>query len=54
MATQRENSLTGSMRIVYSISKGKVNYSAKRNSGKKEELATLLSGENSAGLECLT
>jgi hypothetical protein len=34
--------------------KEEVNYSTKWNCGKVEELATLLSGEDSAGLEFLT
>jgi hypothetical protein len=46
--------LTGSTRFVDSISEGKANYSAKSNIGKKEELATLLSEEDSGGLEFLT
>jgi hypothetical protein len=42
------------LRIVYGISEGKVNYGAKNNIGKKEEFASLLSEEDSGGLEFLT
>lgn len=44
----------GARELFTAFLKEKFDYSAKRNSGKKEELATLLSGEGSGVLEFLT